>query len=347
MMVDAAHRLGIECVVLARPDDESVTATTAIRVIRAEHVDVPALMSLAGEVDVITFDHEPVDLAAVAEAAGRGAVFRPGPTALGFSDKAHQRATLTAAGLPLPAFVVATDSPSVDRFGREHGWPIVVKAPIGGYDGRGVTVAGDLEGAVDEMDRYGGRALLEPLLPLRAELSVVTVRGTDGEVVAYPPFDTRQVDGICREVSAPSTLPRSILARAESVAVRVASFVGSVGVLAVELFVVGDDVLVNEVAPRPHNSGHLTIEACATSQFENHLRAVAGLPLGPTTLTVPSAAMVNVVGGPSGTPTLTGGRGVTIHDYGKSYRAGRKLGHVTAVADDVTAALTSARTAVG
>ena len=123
-------------------------------------------MSLAGEVDVVTFDHEPVDLASVADAADRGVLFRPGPSALGFSDKAHQRATL-ARRLPVPPFVVATDSPSVDQFGGQHGWPIVVKAPIGGYDGRGVTVAGDLEGAVDEMDRFGGRALLEPLLPAR------------------------------------------------------------------------------------------------------------------------------------------------------------------------------------
>ena len=295
---------------------------------------------------MITFDHEPVDLAAVSEAAERGATLRPGPEALAFSDKAHQRCALALAGIAVPPFVVTEDPDDIDRFGDQHGWPIVVKAPIGGYDGRGVIAAPDPRTAIEAFERFDRRALLEPLLPLRAELSVVTVRTIDGEVAAYPAFDTVQDQGMCREVTVPSLLPDPILRDAAAIAARVAAVVGSVGVLAIELFVVGDDVLVNEVSPRPHNSGHLTIEACATSQFENHLRAVLGWPLGSTALVVPAAAMVNVVGLDTGHPIVSAAAGATVHDYRKSPRPGRKLGHVTVVADDLATAIESVRSTI-
>ena len=347
MMVDAAHGLGVECVVASRPGDDAMAGAGLNDVVReVTSFDTGTLLDLDRDVDVVTFDHEPVDLAAVRAAFDAGANLRPGPDALAFSDKAHQRTALSRLGLAVPPFLITRSGDQVRRFGSEHGWPIMVKAPRGGYDGRGVDVAEEAGAAVALMQRFGGRAVIEPRLDLRAELSVVTVRTEDGTIVSYPPVETTQHDGMCHEVVVPSMLPHHLLDAATAVAEAVAAAVEAIGVLAVELFVVGDSVLVNEVAPRPHNSGHLTIEACAASQFENHLRAVIGWPLGPTELVVPAAAMVNVVGTDRGTPSMTTSPGVTVHGYGKAPRPGRKLGHVTAVAASPAEASRLARASV-
>lgn len=329
MLVQAAPAAGVDCVVLARPTDESV-ADLGVEVIHTDTVDRDALAALAARVDVVTFDHEPTDLAAVEAIEAAGHVVRPSSAALRYADKAHQRTHLAAAGLPVPPFAVVDDLTSVEKFAATHGWPVVCKAPLGGYDGRGVWILEDAAAAEAHLAAHPGTYLLEPMLELSAEAAALVVTGATGEQRTYPIVDTLQQDGICVQVTAPSCLPAHLVDRCGEVARAVAGVVGAVGILAVELFVVGDEVLVNEIAPRTHNSGHLTIEACATSQFENHLRAVAGLPLGPTDLVVDSATMVNLLGDDP-VPAAEHGANQYVHRYGKTPRPGRKVGHVTTI----------------
>jgi 5-(carboxyamino)imidazole ribonucleotide synthase len=195
--------------------------------------------------------------------------------------------------------------------------------------------------------------VVEPALALEHELAVLVVRRPGGETVVYPPVETRQVDGICHEVLFPAAVDAGTLAEAERVARAVADLAGAVGVLAVELFVVDDRVLVNELAPRPHNSGHLTIDACRTSQFENHLRAVLDWPLGPPDPVAAAAAMVNLIAGDppidpcAHVPEALALGDLDVHVYAKTPRSGRKVGHVTALGDDVPTALELARRAAG
>jgi 5-(carboxyamino)imidazole ribonucleotide synthase len=331
MLVQAAPAAGVECVVLARPTDESV-ADLGVEVIHAETVDHATLAALAARVDVVTFDHEPTDLAAVEAIEAAGVLTRPSSTALRFADKAHQRTHLAAAGVPVPPFAVVDGVTAVEKFAATHGWPVVCKAPLGGYDGRGVWVLEGPAAADEHLTTHPGTYVVEPHLPLSAEAAALVVTGATGEVRTYPIVDTLQRDGICVQVTVPSALPPHLVDRCGEVARAVAEVVGAIGILAVELFVVGDEVLVNEIAPRTHNSGHLTIEACATSQFENHLRAVAGLPLGPTDLVVQRATMVNLLGDdpvPEAGPEP--GTVRHVHRYGKTPRPGRKVGHVTTI----------------
>ena len=355
MMVEAAPAIPLDVVVLAKPADESVAELgerRGLQMLMVDQIDGDGVRRLAEHVDVVTFDFEPPDLDPIVELEAAGHVVRPTSDTLRFADKAHQRTHLAAAGLPVPPFVVSHDIDEIALFAAEHGWPVVIKDAVGGYDGRGVNVVADRTAAEAVIARRtaadGSVATLvvEPALELEAEVAAIVVRGVDGTSVTYPLVDTLQGDGICQRVTVPSTLSPTLQARSIEVAEAVAEHIGSIGVLAVELFVVGDRVLVNEVAPRPHNSGHLTIEAAATSQFENHLRAVAGLPLGPATLTVAAAAMVNLIGGPAAEPAevsdgnpgdQTGGHAF-IHLYGKTPRPARKVGHVTAVAANGVAA---------
>lgn len=333
MMVQAAPAAGVDCVVLARPTDESV-ADLGVEVIHTDAVDHDALAALAARVDVVTFDHEPTDLAAVEAIEVAGILTRPSSAALRYADKAHQRTHLAAAGVPVPPFAVIDDLTGVEKFAATHGWPVVCKAPLGGYDGRGVWMLENPATADEHLAAHPGTYVLEPHLRLSAEAAALVVTGATGEVRTYPIVDTLQRDGICVQVTVPSALPAPLVDRCAEVARAVAEVVGAIGVLAVELFVVGDEVLVNEIAPRTHNSGHLTIEACATSQFENHLRAVAGLPLGPTDLVVERATMVNLIGDdpvPEPEPGPEAGAVRHVHRYGKTPRPGRKVGHITTI----------------
>jgi 5-(carboxyamino)imidazole ribonucleotide synthase len=269
----------------------------------------------------------------------------PGATTLTCAvDKLVQRRTLQAAGLPVPVFDQARSAADVERFGDEHGWPVAVKTPTGGYDGRGVWLATDLAGAAEPL-ALGRTLLVEEGLDLSAELAVVLARRPGGETVVYPLLETVQRDGICQQVRVPAGVDQDLVTQARDVALAVAEAVEAVGILAVELFVATDGrLLVNEIAARPHNSGHLSIEACETSQFENHLRAVLDLPLGSTELRRPAAVMANILATDETTDphrrlsdALELGP-VHVHLYGKASRKGRKIGHVTVLADTVPVA---------
>ncbi len=341
MMVEAAVDMGMTTRVLARTNDESV-AGLGVAVERADRLDTATLLSFAEQVDVVTFDHEPVDDATVAaidavEAAGH--VVFPSSSVLAFSDKAYQRQRFAELGIAVPPFAIVDGLDAIAEFAAEFGWPLVMKLPRGGYDGRGVFVVSGRSEAEQLLDDIGTLMVVEPHLELDAEIAVLTVRGRTGEIDTYPLVDTTQTDGICREVSMPTGLDEALVMAADQLARRVAEVIGAVGVMAVEMFVVNGQLLVNEVAPRPHNSGHLTIEACRTSQFENHLRAVAGMALGSCDLVVPAATMVNLIASSEEPyPRVLDDPPSDVefvHDYHKTPRTGRKIGHVTALGDSL------------
>lgn len=351
MTADAAARMQVDVAVLALPGDDATAGHVEDRTV-VDTLDRSALTAFAARCDVVTLDHEKVPAELIADLEARGHVVRPGARSLRLgSDKAHQRRVLAAHGLPVPPFVVVEDGraarPAADRLG---GFPLVAKQARGGYDGRGVRrVDGptELDEVIDTwLDSPGSAVVLEPALGLDQELAVIVARRPGGEAVAYPVVETVQDDEArCREVVAPAPVPAALAASAQALALEVADVADAVGLLAVELFVVDGELLVNELAARPHNTGHLSIEACATSQFANHLLAVLDRPLGPTGLQAANAVMVNVVGagdhdlGPADGAVVTSASdaGVHVHLYGKRARAGRKLGHVTAVGRDLEA----------
>lgn len=349
MMAEAASALGIEVVVLARPADESVAHLAEL--VDGSPLVVADMEALAGRVDVVTFDHEPAELTAVEAIEVSGVVVRPSSGALRWADKAVARRAMAEAGLPVPRFVVTRSAGDVALFAGEVGWPVVAKLARGGFDGRGVHVLTSTEEASALCAAVDVDLVIEPRLDIDVELAVLVVTGADGLAVTYDPVRSVQERGMCREVIL-GDLDPALSVRARLVAEDVADVVGAVGVLAVELFVVDGEVLVNEVAPRPHNSGHLTIDACVTSQFENHLRAVAGLPLGSPMAMQNAAAMVNVVGVDEHhdpRSNLAAGLAVPdarVHLYAKSPRTERKVGHVTVVGVDPEAALSRARASV-
>ena len=364
MLAEAATPLGVHVRVLASPSDEGAADVVPDTVV-GDHADRTVLDAFADSVDVVTFDHEnvPHDLLLGLEA--RGVAVRPSVETLRYSDKAHQRRSFAAAGVPVPDFLVVDgvgagggddDVAGAVAFAEQHGGEAVVKASRGGYDGRGVWVLDSDSVGRFVSDWAGAPLVLEPRLDLLVELAVLVARRGSGEVATWPVLETVQVDGMCDEVLLPAPVDPDLQASARAIGEQVASLVGATGVLAIELFVVADErggprVLVNEIAPRVHNSGHLTIEASATSQFEQHLRAVLDWPLGPTAGTGAVAAMVNVVGDGVHDPLARQALALAevpeahVHLYGKSARPDRKVGHVTVLGDDLDVVRSAANTA--
>lgn len=347
----AAVPLGMELVVLD-PDPTAPAVAAGARWIPGRADRLEDLEQLARSVDVVTLDHEgtPADL--LAELVGAGHRLAPGPRAARLGqDKVAARRCAERIGVPTAPWAEVHDLADTERFASRHGWPLVLKAPTGTYDGRGVWSAPDRAAAAAAHAEVDGPLLAEPLLPLDRELAVLVARSVSGEAVAYPAVETVQRHGRCDEVLLPASVSPGLEAAARALAVRMAEAAELVGVMAVELFVSGGRLLLNELATRPHNSAHLTIEASATSQFENHLRAVAGLPLGATHAVVPAACMVNVIGPADGSDPFASlvdalaVPGARVHRYGKAARPGRKLGHVTAVGATTDEARRAARRA--
>jgi 5-(carboxyamino)imidazole ribonucleotide synthase len=340
MTHQAAISLGLSLRVLADAAHDSA-ALVARGVTVGEHTSLEDLRAFAEQCQVVTFDHEHVP-GELVEALERDHEVHPGSAALRHAqDKLVMRERLSALGVPVPPFTpVATDR-DVAGFGRHVGWPLVLKAATGGYDGRGVWIVRDLAEARAVLDS-GVRLLAEQKVPLRRELAAVVARSPYGQAAAWPVVETVQSDGICVEVVAPAPgLPEEQALEAQRLALRLADELDVVGVLAVELFELPDGALVvNELAMRPHNSAHWTIEGSRTSQFEQHLRAVLDYPLGTTTVTAPWVVMANVLGGNGDEGLderlhllLAHDPALKVHLYGKTVRPGRKIGHVTALGD--------------
>jgi 5-(carboxyamino)imidazole ribonucleotide synthase len=344
MAAEAASTLGLSVAVLAESPDEAACAVAAEVVLGSAQVEAD-LRALAARADVVTFDHEQVDLPALRAMVADGVVIRPGLQTLEMAvDKAHMRRVLVEAGLRVPAHLICPVGPGSDAaaladaiaaFAKDHGWPIVLKSARGGYDGKGVWVVNDPAEAVAVTGTLNGQLLVEEMVRFEAELAVMVARRPSGEAVTWPATETAQVDGVCREVLVPGRLPQNVVEQARLIGQTVAEIAGAVGVLAVELFWSKGELMVNEIAARPHNSGHWTIEGAVTSQFENHLRAVLDLPLGSAAPQHAQVASVNIFGGHDGRSPLAllpdglAVEGAHIHLYGKEPRPGRKLGHVT------------------
>ena len=357
MTQQAAIALGVRLRVLADTVDDSAALVAPFTVV-GSYRSYEDLRAFAAGCDVLTFDHEHVPLEHLQRLAADGVVVRPGPGALPFvQDKIRMRERLGAFGVPIPAWTFVGAAQDLTRFGDDHGWPVVVKTASGGYDGKGVWFPGSAAEASALFERIGsgGRVYVEERVAFDRELSAMVARSAMGEMRVWPVVETVQTDGVCTEVLAPAPgLDPRLAAEAQTIANSIAEDLDVVGVMAVELFEVGGRLLVNELAMRPHNSGHWTIEGARTSQFEQHLRAVLGWPLGETTLAAPATAMANVLGGygPDAADlacrlpqVLALDPGAHVHLYGKGVRAGRKIGHISVVGDDVAANRRRARVA--
>ena len=342
MMAPPAIGLGVTLAVLARDGRDSAPLVVARHEIGDED-DLDALRRFAAGCDVLTFDHEHVPTGHLRTLAAEGVLVRPGPEALEHAqDKLLMRRRLTDLGIACPRWAQVDDEAALSAFGDEVGWPVVLKTPRGGYDGKGVRLVEDAPAAADWLAR-GTPLLAEERVAFTRELAVLVARSPHGQAAVWPVVETVQVDGVCREVVAPAPILEDHALAAQQAALRIAEALDVTGVMAVEMFDTSraeDGVMVNELAMRPHNSGHWTIEGSRTSQFEQHLRAVLDLPLGDTAMTAPAAVMANVLGGdiaemfPGYLHCFAHDPGIRIHMYGKEVRPGRKVGHVTALGAD-------------
>ncbi len=355
MMAQAAIPLDIRLVLLAASEDDGA-AKVVPDVIVGSPDDPAKVRELAEACDVLTFDHELVDPPSLAELEADGHVVWPSAATMALAqDKRRQRRELAEIGLPVPAFRDVETIEDVTSFASEHGWPVVLKAIRGGYDGRGVWVVRDADEAarvIDEAHAAGLILLAEEHLDLDLELAVVTARRPNGDIAVWEPVETVQREGMCNELIVPVAAESRLLAEAVALARKIVRHTEAVGVMAIEFFVAGGEIFINELAPRPHNSGHWTIEGSATSQFEQHLRAVLDLPLGDTQVLAPVVATENIVGpldGSDPSDRLSAAlavRGANVHLYGKDARPGRKLGHVTVLGEEREEAKQRAKLAV-
>jgi 5-(carboxyamino)imidazole ribonucleotide synthase len=342
---------------------ESADASAALVIPSApvgDHADVEAVRAFARECDVVTFDHEHVPAEVLSALQADGVVLHPSPAALVFAqDKLAMRRRLTDIGVACPRWAQVSDSASLLAFGDEVGWPVVVKTPKGGYDGKGVRVVGSPDEVADWFadvvrDVARGSGLLvdgllaEQKVDFVRELAVLVARSPSGQAAAWPIVETVQTGSICTQVLAPAPgLDPGLAAVATEAGLRIAGELGVTGVMAVEMFEVRDAqtgdpaYMVNELAMRPHNSGHWSIDGAVTSQFEQHLRAVLDLPLGDTSPRAPWTVMGNVLGGdhsqlyPAYRHLLARDPGLKIHLYGKEVRPGRTIGHVNVSGADL------------
>jgi 5-(carboxyamino)imidazole ribonucleotide synthase len=345
MMQPAAIALGLRLRVLSA-DPQDCAIQVIPDVVPGHPSDTEAVLGFARGCDVVTFEHEHVPAETLDALVATGIPVRPGPGALLYAqDKAEMRAKLSGLGLPCPAWTTVASLADAADFGNATGWPIVLKATRGGYDGRGVWVVDDERSAarvIEEAAQRGVALLAEAAVPFVRELSAQVARSPHGQAVAYPVVETVQSEGICREVYAPAPqVGEEHALEAQRIALTIAKELDVTGMLVVELFQTADGRLwINELAMRPHNSGHWTIDGAVTSQFENHLRAVLDLPLGSPAPHAPLAVMANVIGldlpdlYPAYLHCLARDPGLKIHTYGKAVKPGRKVGHVTVLGGD-------------
>jgi len=357
MMIAPAGKLGIEIKVLAETQDSpAAEATTLV----GDFTDFETVLTFANSVDVITFDHEHVPLAILQQLEQQGISVQPSSRALAHAqNKLVMRKALEKMGAPSPIWKEVSTALQLDQFINEHGPEVVVKTPIGGYDGKGVRVVSSSEQVSDwlagpMLASLGGSLLVEQKVSFKRELAQLSARNPNGDFVSWPVVETRQKNGVCSEVLSPApNISSEMSTEAVKIARLISESLGVTGNLAVEMFETNQgELLVNELAMRPHNSGHFTIEGSATSQFEQHLRAVLNLPLDITDPRRPAAVMANLLG-VSNSQDLLANRDkvmtllpdVNIHFYGKAPRLGRKLGHITVVGDDVDTCLRTAEAA--
>ena len=359
MMAQYAIPLGVPLRLLAEAEGVSAAQVIPDAVV-GDYRDLDTLRKVTDGCAVVTFDHEHVPTEHLHALSDSGVACRPGPQALvNAQDKGVMRARLHHLGVPCPRNEIVTEPAEVSRFAASvGGFPVVLKTTRGGYDGKGVWMVedeADCAVAFELAHLAGVEILVEEKVDFRRELSALVARSPSGQVAAYPVVESVQVEGICSEVIAPAPgLDAGLALQAQQIAMEVAGALDVTGILAVELFeTVDGKVLVNELAMRPHNTGHWSMDAAVTSQFENHLRAVLDLPLGAPEAREPWTVMVNILGGGRGpmSEDLYGGYPhvfardprLKVHLYGKDVKPGRKVGHVTAYGTDLDDVLERAR----
>lgn len=350
MTHQAAVKLGITPRLLAEDlgDSAALAAPGAV----VSHPD--ALAAFAESCEVVTFEHERLDLGLLERLEEAGMKIRPGTkTVRAAFDKMHQRRVLLNRGLPVPVFAEVRGPDDLLDFASVYGWPLVIKSVrAGGPNEVGVWIVEDQHEAMRVLTEQSERQLMvEDYKSIVKELVVLVVRRPGGSARCYPVTEVINSEGVCREIRAPAAIGHRVATEARELALQLADDFDAVGVLAVEFFLTTEGLVVNELAARPHNAGHLTIEGAPTSQFENHVRAVLDLPLGPTWATVPAIVTINVIGSYDGVDPAAhldealAVEGAQIHLYNKVPRPGRKLGHVTAIGDDLDQAHELARRA--
>ncbi|MBD2110793.1 MULTISPECIES: 5-(carboxyamino)imidazole ribonucleotide synthase [Cyanophyceae] len=354
MMGPAVQKLGLELVVQT-PNSTDPAVTIAQSTLLAPIADIPATASLAAQCDVITFENEFIDCEGLQALAQQGTVFRPSLDVLALVlDKRHQREFFAHIGLPNPRYNFLDGDESEAELSAKAepiGFPLVMKTRRLGYDGYGTSVVKDAAQLSATWDKFNrAPVLLEEFVPFKQELAVMVARSAEGDVAVFPTVETQQVGQICRRVFAPAHVNPEVAARMTGLARTLVEQLQLVGIVGIECFLTSDDrVLINEIAPRTHNSGHYSLDACETSQFEQQLRAVSDRPLGPTALNCPQAVMVNLLGldepevsHHQKLETLKQWPEATLYWYNKAIRPGRKLGHITlrldAAADPIAAA---------
>lgn len=336
MMIPAAINLGLDIAVFCESEESSARLACAHV---GDYTDVDQLLAFASDVDVVTFDHEHVPLAHLEALQAQGTPVFPPPQALALThDKIVMRTALAEIGIPQPRWSVATTDSHDQALGDVGGFPFIAKLPVGGYDGKGVRLVWQWSDLDDWWEH--GPLLFEEHVRFTRELAQLSARRPSGQWVPWAAVETRQEGGVCAEVLSPAPrLSDKAHEQARDIARRVCEAYDVVGVLAVELFETPDGgLLVNELALRPHNSGHVLTEQSLTSQFEQHLRAVTDYPLGSTELHSPAGVMVNVFGdGSMGRFELAAAAfpGVKFHSYQKAPRPGRKAGHLVATGDEM------------
>jgi 5-(carboxyamino)imidazole ribonucleotide synthase len=353
MMTPPAINLGIQIKVLAEAEGSSAQLATSMV---GDYNQLDVVREFARGVDVITFDHEHVPISVLQALEAEGVNIQPPSKALAFAqNKLHMRQRLSALGLPMPAWAEIRDAASLDDFIAANGGVAILKTPIGGYDGKGVRVVRasvDAKDWLENLASFGGSLLAEEKVDFVRELAQLSARTPSGEFQAWPLVETIQENGVCSVVVAPAPEAASAtLQTTAAIAKQIAEALGVTGVLAVEMFEARDGrIVINELAMRPHNSGHFSIEGSVTSQFEQHIRAVLDLPLGSTAPRAAHAVMVNLLGVDDQNnfvqaldKALAAHPDAKVHTYGKGARAGRKMGHVTVVADSADHALAEAR----
>ncbi len=353
MLGQAASTLGVQTVVLSESAD-CPAAATCHRVLIGSSDDLTSLRELARQVDVVTLENEFVDAGLLHQIESEGALVRPTARSMELvQDKLIQKNALLSAGLPVPKFVDVPSRAALDRAVVELGLPLVLKKRRNGYDGKGNTTLRTAEGAQEAWDLLNGEVnslFAEGYVEFNSELAVMITRGTDGSSVTYPVVETIQRNHICHVVKAPAEIPEGLSAQVRNLGQRAVETMQGLGSFGVEFFCSATgNVLINELAPRVHNSGHYTIEACVCSQFENHVRAVLGWPLGSPAMRSPAAVMINLLGMergsgyPQGIDQALQIDGAHVHSYGKSSSMpSRKMGHVTALGESAADALRKA-----
>jgi len=344
-MQPVAINLGIQLRVLATSANESAAQVIPDAFI-GDYKNLNDLRTFAQNCDVITFDHEHVPLEALKQLVAEGVNVQPNPDALQFAqDKLMMRAALTEAGIPCPQWAHISTSDELNDFALQVGWPLVLKSARGGYDGKGVWLVEDESEALavmTDINAHGQEVLAEECVNFTQEIAAQVARNPSGKSVTYCVVKSTQTYGICHEVIAPCPdISEATSQAAQAIAEKISALIDVTGMLAVELFDTGSEVLVNELAMRPHNSGHWSMDGATTSQFENHLRAVMNWPLGATDLTAPHTVMVNLLGASETDlfrTTLSAIRqhpSAKVHLYGKAVKRGRKIGHVNASGDNL------------